>query len=179
MGRLQHLLPKDEQQPPIYQFDFGGQIGALVADVVAKEAVARLTPVLMEMVVQLDDANAAGVAGDERTQEAVRAAQAALEKASGEVEKAILKELEAIKGGLRRAVKDLREVSREGDEALREGLIAALGRVRIPDYSESLARIEALLSEEDEDEDDDPKEWDFDIQRDRNGFIRSVTAKAK
>lgn len=83
-----------------------------------------------------------------------------------------------------RAITQADMVKLQGD------LVKALSNVRIPDYSEQLRRLDVkpdlgpLLEKLDNLEvelpvDDRPLQWTFDIKRDRNGLLESVTATAQ
>lgn len=181
MGRLSHLLPVEEQPKPVYQLDFGEQLGGVISQVVAERVVSSLTPAVSELVNALMAVNLVVDDADQRTSASLKELQDRVDKAAKETEKATLAELKAIKEGLGRAVKDLRNVSKTDSEAIRSGLISALSRVKIPDYTDTITSLgddlkKSIASIK---VDERPLEWDFDIQRDYQGFIKSVKAKAK
>lgn len=175
MARLQHLLQEDSA--PIYQLDFGDRVTQTVAQVVAQEAVQRLAPAIQQLANEIQS-------GGDRLEESARAATGALEAAEAALSAAVKEEVGSLQKDLRKAVSAITRAQAGESEALRDGLIKALSRVRIPDYSDQLGQVQAMqqmimAAVQDGGDEDDPKEWEFTVNRNSRGFIQTVTAKAK
>lgn len=104
----------------------------------------------------------------------------AVEYAVQETVQRLLPQIEGISKGLQSKLSynDLR--------TFREELVTALSRVKIPDYTEQLKRLESRqvdlgpvltkLDQLKEEEEEEPSTWVFDIKRDNQGRIVSVVA---
>lgn len=114
---------------------------------------------------------------------------AAVKSAVGEIVQSLATHHEATKRELQSASDKLTGTQR----SLMQSFTQALTQVKIPDYSESLKRIEgkavdlspverqleAVLLKLDIDKDDDPKQWKFTVKRNSRGLIETVTATAE
>lgn len=176
MARLQHLL-QDEPQAPVYQLDFGDRVTQTVAEVVAQEAVNRLTPAIAAMVEQ---AKEIGLKTDSAAQTFTDSSKA--------LEGAVASEVSNLKKDLNSVVKDavrsLAKANTQEAASLRDSLITALSKVRIPDYTDKIEQVKAvqttiLAALKDIEPDKRPAEWEFTVNRNSRGFIQTVTAKAK
>lgn len=102
----------------------------------------------------------------------------------------LAKQLKRVEKGISRLDRDVqaRAITQSDLKGLKDGLVGALSRVQIPDYSEALRelrnrpgpdlqplleQVKALQTEE------RPSRWNFSIERDRNGLIQTVEATAE
>lgn len=103
------------------------------------------------------------------------------------VEYAVQETVQRLLPQIEGVTKGLSEKLTQGDlRAFREDLVKALGKVTIPDYTEQLRRLERrqvdlapVLMKLDElkvEPEEEPSSWVFDIKRDNQGRIISVTA---
>lgn len=175
MGKLAHLMPKEEQPVSIKQdLAFVSSLSKMLQNVAE----------FSEIAPEMREGLASQVAEAKRIQSGLTASQSALEG--------------AIKAAVKSMAADLEKVSKRVDKGLtsedfgkmQARLIDALSQVQIPDYSEQLARLEAkkvdlksieakldqLLAMEEMDEEEPPKQWRFEIERNANGTIKSVDA---
>lgn len=179
MGRLSYLLGEDTRPAvsvDLSQLNLGEETTLKVASLIAQETARALEPIALlfeqyakqlssESVNKFDDATKI------------------LGEIKGQVDKSVKGELEKVEKAIGKSNDAIRASSKNADR-IRDGLIKALGQVKIPDYTDALENLEIsqrLLAEAIKDipKDDRPREWDFSVNRNRNGFIQSVTAKAK
>jgi len=178
MGRLTHLIQGEPS--PVYQLDFGDKVTTTVAEVVSAEAVRRLGPVIAELVAQVNAVGDSVESGAKSYEEASKDAQKAVEAAGSTLEASMTKQVEEIRKGIRRSITEARDASKSDMVGFRDTLVRALSNISIPDYTDQLAEMRgAILAALESDDDDDPREWEFTVNRNRNGYIQSVNAKAK
>lgn len=173
MGRISHLIQKDDR-PPSYQIE--GVI-ASIADAMAQGAADRVSPQIASLLSKVEESGST--------------ANTARDRLAGEIKKAISSEISALKPEIRKVAEALSTSNRDMVD-LQGRLVDALSNVVIPDYTDQLRRLEAAqpdlspiikainsieIPEYEAEERAD--EWVFDIQRNQNGLIKSVTAKAK
>lgn len=177
MARLQHLLD-GATDAPVYQLDFGAEVTKTTAKVVAQAAVDRIAPIIRDLVTQMQ-------ANEQQLKAGVDGVTEVSERAVADIEAKLDAELSNLQKDVRRAFTVMTKTQASDARSLRESLVKALSKVKIHDYSEDLNQLkvmqQAVMSalKDVEKEDDDPKEWEFTVNRNRNGFIQSVTAKAK
>jgi hypothetical protein len=176
MANLEHLM----RDKPIdtYTLQLGDDITRSVADAMARTSIERLAP-FVEALLSATQTEAKARAGSAKAHsDALKAARKAFEQA-------VAAESKVMQDTIKEAVKTLQETSEKGRKAQLAGLVQAFDRIKLPDHSEQLARIEAtqaaLAAKMTKLPKPEPRatEWDFDINRNREGFIQSVTAKAK
>jgi hypothetical protein len=178
VAKLAHLL--QDEKPPVYQLDFGDRVTATVAEVVSREAVQRLAPFIAELAATVEGVGKSVDDGVDKHSEALSESQKAVESASKALEKAVKTELEAVRGALRRSIADAGRDTKVGvDEAIQR-LVEAMGRIEIPDHGSEIGRVAEIQQTilDAVKRDPAPREWNFTVNRNRNGFIQSVTAKA-
>lgn len=178
MGRLSHLLT-DVPTSQTFQLDLGGQIGDALSAVVTRALEDKLAPIIDDMIKNLESVDNSVESSDKATAASMEKLASTVEEVIDEAGSAMARELAGMRGAIKGSNKALQDALSKGDNEFRKNLLAAFSRIQIPDYSSELAQIKALLEREDDEEDDEPKEWDFTVVRNRNGYIQSVTAKAK
>lgn len=104
----------------------------------------------------------------------------AIQRALGEAVNALVPKLDQMMNELRSGAITQQDLVR-----LQNSLVKALSNVKIPDYSEALARIEAKETDltaviaklEAMESEEEPDVWHFKVERNANGFITGVTAR--
>ena len=177
MARLEHLL-SDEPRPSNYKLTLDADYRKYLADAMANAAAERIKPFIEALFnAQRDEGR--------KISESSTAHKKAVQETRKALEQAIAAESKAIQDVVKEAASAAQKATLKDSRAMRDGLVAAMGRVVIPDHAEQLGRIEAAQKAVVEGLKNIPKpeprptEWDFDVNRNRNGFIQSVTAKAK
>jgi len=172
MGRISHLIPPDEQEKPAYKLE--GVIES-IAQLMAQSVADSATPEFKRL---MQAVNANGGRADN-----------SVTKATNALRQAIKDEVKSLKPEISKIAESLESSSKDIVD-LQGKLVGALSRVKIPDYSAQLDRLERSqpdLSpvldavrniEIPEPQDERPLEWKFEIERHRNGLVKSVTAKA-
>ena len=176
MGRLTHLIQED--RPQVYQLDFSKEVSVQVAEILGQEAASRLAPVIAQLITQVETLTHSVSEGTKSSQAALQEASEAALNASDGLEKELAAQVEDIRKGIRRLALESRAGSKADLANFREALLRGLSNITIPDHSDALARIEGMLSDLPASE-SAPREWEFQVNRNRNGFIQSVSAKAK
>jgi len=177
VAKLAHLL--QDERPPAHQLDFSG-VAATVADMASQEAVKRLAPFIAELAATVEGVGKSVDDGVGKHSDALSESQKAVESASKALEDAVKTELEAVRGAIRRSVADAgRDTKVSVDKAIQK-LVVAMGRIEIPDHGSEIGRVAEIQQTilDAVKRDPAPKEWNFTVNRNRNGFIQSVTAKA-
>lgn len=172
MGKLSHLRKKE----PIAIEDFWG---ALTQDFSSKTS-ASIDPQFRALVAHLGTLSRQISAAAEDGKGAASESAAALQ--------ASVRDLAA---ALKRVEKKLGSVadSQSGRTQLQADIVRALSNVRIPDYSEQLARLEGKTVDlapvlkkieaiEFPEPEERPLKWRFEIKRNSRGFIEEVIAEA-
>jgi hypothetical protein len=178
MGRLSHLMQDDSA--PVYKLDFGENVSVAVAEIMGQEAARRLAPIIADLISEVDRLDGTVKNGTKSNDQAAKAVSDAIMGASKKVEREMARQMEEIRKGIRRVSKESRDGAKSDMDGFKKTLIEAMSRVQIPDYTDQLAEMRgAILAALESDDDDDPREWEFTVNRNRNGYIQSVSAKAK
>lgn len=183
MGKLAYLL--GERDGPTFSVDLGQlDLGAETTHKVAS-AIAAETGKALEPIADIFEGYSKELTAS--TVSEVANALKALEGLKGQVDESIKPELAKIEAAIK-ATNNAVKASSNNAERIRDSLVSAMSRIQIPDYTGSLENIELrqlMLADtvkdalKTMDKEPTPKEWDFTVIRNRNGFIQSVTAKAK
>ena len=124
-----------------------------------------------------------------RLQEAVKALEPSIKATLGPT---LQKGFAGVEAKLEALAEDLKTggLTQADMVKLQGDIVKALGRVKIPDYSEALRRLEnrpiptvdlepiVKQLESMEFTVEQPEKWTFHVERDRNGLIKTVTAEA-
>jgi hypothetical protein len=170
MGMISHLIPPDEDKPSYKLEGVIESISQLMAQSVADSA----TPEFKRLLQAVNDN---GGRSDN-----------SITKATNALKQAIQSEIRSLKPEIKKLAEVLQSTNKDM-LGLQGNLVDALSKVKIPDYSDQLERLErsqpdlspvikAVKGIEIPEPDERPLVWEFDIERHRNGLIKSVTAKA-
>lgn len=161
----------------MHEVGFSDQLTNTLIQLVAQDTVNRLTPFIESIAQQIQQGGETAGADAAKVSDGI-------EKASKALQGAIESNAKSVQADLKKTAKAITDAQAKDLKALQGGLSKALGGMDFPDYSEQLTQIAAaqpviLSAIKDNEPEESPKEWDFDIKRNSNGFIQSVTAKAK
>lgn len=170
MGRISHLIP-EEAAPQAFSLE--GVINQVIEEL-AQRAYGNVAPDIKKVVQAV---NENGARGDN-----------SVNKATAALRKAIQDEVKSLKPEIQKVLEALQSSNKEM-VGLQGRLVNALSNVRIPDYTDQLKRLEqsqpdlspvlkAIQSIEIPENEERPREWEFEIERHRNGLIKSVKARA-